>query len=145
MSLIKAKENKGVSGLFPEFFSTDFFSDDFFGRSMTKWVPAVNIKENSTAFVVELSAPGFSKEDFKIEISGEDLTIEASRDEEKNESGERFTRKEFMTSSFIRSFRLPQNVKTDHVDAKYENGILKLVLPKREETMQFGPKQVKIS
>jgi HSP20 family protein len=112
---------------------------------MTKWLRALNINEISTAFVVELATPGFSSEDFHIEISGEDLTIEARKDEAKIEYVGRFMRTEFVTASFARKLRLPQHLRTDEVDAKYENGILKLVLPKREETMQFGPKQVKIS
>ncbi len=145
MSIIKSKQNTNVPSLFSDFFSTDFFNEDVFNRPMTKWVPAVNIKENSAKYFVELSAPGLSKEDFKVEINDDVLSIEANKEEEVSESNERYTRKEFHTTSFIRSFRLPESIKTDKIDAKYENGILKLVLPKREESKIVGPKMVKIS
>jgi HSP20 family protein len=145
MSLIKSKENTGVPTLFSDFFSTDFFNDDFFSQPISRWVPAVNIRESANQFNVELSAPGMVKEDFEVEVIDEVLSIRAKKEEEKNEGNERYTRKEFRTTSFQRSFRLPQTVISDAIDAKYENGILKLVIPKREETKMFGPKQVKIS
>jgi HSP20 family protein len=145
MSLIKSKESSTVPGLFSDFFSTDFFNDEFFNRPVTRSVPAANVKETPAQFQVEVSAPGMTKDDFKIEIHDDVLNIEGTKEEEKNETNERYTRKEFRTTSFVRSFRLPQNVVADKIDAKYENGILKLVLPKREETKTIGPKQVKIS
>jgi HSP20 family protein len=108
-------------------------------------LPATNIKETPTAFQVELSAPGMSKDDFNIEVHGDVLNIEGKKEEENEEANERYTRKEFRTTSFVRSFRLPQNVVADSIDGKYENGILTLALPKREEAKTIGPKQVKIS
>lgn len=146
MSLIKkSKENLGIPSLFSDFFSTDFFSDDHFNRAITRSVPAANVKETPASFEVELSAPGMKKEDFKVEIHEDVLSIECNKEEENEEVNERYTRKEFRTTSFMRSFRLPQNTVSDKIDAKYENGILKLVIPKREETKTIGPKQVKIS
>jgi HSP20 family protein len=145
MSIIKSKDATAVPSLFSDFFSTDFFNDDFFQRPVTKWLPAANVKESPSAFQVELSAPGMAKEDFKIEVHDDVLNIEGNKEEEKEEANERYTRKEFRTTSFVRSFRLPQNIVSDKIDAKYENGILKLVLPKREEAKTIGPKQVKIS
>jgi HSP20 family protein len=145
MSIIKSKETSGVPSLFSDFFSADFFNDDFFHRPVTKWLPATNIKETPTAFQVELSAPGMSKDDFNIEVHGDVLNIEGKKEEENEEANERYTRKEFRTTSFVRSFRLPQNVVADSIDGKYENGILTLALPKREEAKTIGPKQVKIS
>jgi HSP20 family protein len=145
MSNIRTKETSGIPSLFSDFFSTDFFNDDFFNRPVTKMIPAANVKETPADFVVELSAPGLKKEDFKIEVHDDVLNIESTKEEEKNEVNERYTRKEFRTSSFVRSFRMPQNIVSEQIDAKYENGILKLVLPKREETKTIGPKQVKIS
>lgn len=145
MSLIKLKEENQKPSLFSDFFSTDFFNDDAFNREITKWVPATNIKENSSNYTVELSAPGMSKSDFKIEVKENVLSVEGNQKEQHEEKNERYTRKEFRTTSFIRSFRMPNEVNADKIDAKYENGILKLVLPKREDAKTVGPKEVKIS
>lgn len=145
MSIVKSKENTAIPSLFSDFFGGDFFNDDFFNRPVTKWIPAVNVKENGVSFIVEMSAPGYNKEDFKVELQDDVLSIEAKKEEEKSDENERYTRKEFRTTSFARSFRLPKSVKSDGIDAKYENGILKLVVPKREEAKTIGPKQVKIS
>lgn len=145
MSIIKSKETSSVPSLFSDFFSTDFFNDDFFQRPVTKWLPAANIKETPAEFKVELSAPGMKKEDFKIEVHDDVLNIEGNTEEEKEENNERYTRKEFKKTSFVRSFRLPQNIISDKIDGKYENGILKLVLPKRDEAKAIGPKKVNIS
>ncbi len=73
------------------------------------------------------------------------LTIEANKEEEKKDENERYMRHEFRSTSFSRAFRLPQHVVTDKVDAKYENGVLKIVLPKKEEAKQLGSKEVKVS
>lgn len=145
MTLVMSKGNNNVPHQFSDFFGSDVFHDDFFNQPVLKWLPAVNIRESQSQFLVELSAPGLTKSDFKVEVNEDVLSIEANKEEEKSEKNERYTRKEFLTSSFMRSFRLPQSIKEDAIDAKYENGILKLVLPKREESKDFGPKQVKIS
>lgn len=117
---------------------------DFFdfngGRTITATVPAVNITEEKNKFKLTVAAPGMNKEDFKIGIEGDVLTISADT-EEKEETP---ARQEYNYSSFSRSFRLPASVVKDRVEAKYNNGILKLYLPKTEEarraygTMHIG-------
>jgi HSP20 family protein len=85
------------------------------------------------------------KDEFKVEAQEDLITIEGNHEEEVEERDEAYHRKEFKTTSFKRSFRLPQSVLTDKVDAKYAHGILKLTLPKREEAKSIGKKLIKIS
>jgi len=100
-------------------------------------IPAVNIQEKNTNFVVQLAVPGLSKENFNIEVENEILKISAevaSENEENNTENEtKFTRKEFNFSSFRRSFTLPENVNVEDVNATYNNGVLEITLPKKEE------------
>ena len=113
---------------------SDFFEDDHFFKS--PWfrgqsLPAVNIRENDNAFEVELAAPGFEKKDFDISIDDGLLTIsaESKHENEKNEGN--YTRREFGYNSFSRSFNLPPNTSEEEVQAKYEEGVLKLIIAKK--------------
>ncbi|WP_298391570.1 Hsp20/alpha crystallin family protein [Flavobacterium sp.] len=98
-------------------------------------VPAVNIKETDTSFGIELAAPGKNKEDFNIEIDHNVLTISSEMKTEKEEVEGKYTRKEFSYSSFRRAFTLPETVNTENINATYENGVLYVALPKREEAL----------
>lgn len=126
------------STLSPSFFD-DFFKpwnewfDDsrLLNRVMT--MPAVNIIENGNQYNVSLAAPGLKKEDFKIDVDGHLLTISSEKEENTEEKGEKFNRKEYSYSSFSRSFSLPEDVKPDAIDARYENGVLNIRLPRKEE------------
>ena len=94
--------------------------------------------------MVELSAPGFDKNDFKLEVKDGVLTIFGKHEAEKEVKEKNYTRKEFNYGTFQRSFSLPQEVNEEAIDAKYENGILKVALPKKEETKK-ATKEIKIS
>jgi HSP20 family protein len=96
-------------------------------------VPSVNIVENPTDFKVSLAVPGMAKEDFKIDVEEDMITISAQKEENKEEVDEKFTRREYNFSSFSRSFTMPENVKQDAIEASYVDGVLQLVLPKKEE------------
>ena len=96
-------------------------------------MPSVNITENGNHYNVSLAAPGLKKDDFKIHIDGNMLTISSEKEEKKEEKDEKYTRKEYNYSSFSRSFTLPEDVKQDGIDAKYEDGILTLKLPRKED------------
>jgi HSP20 family protein len=132
-SLIKAGE------MFPTVFD-DFFKPwnewfdqgNFWGKVMK--VPAVNVTNNKDNFMVSLAAPGLKKEDFRIDVEGNILTISSEKEETKEEKDEKYTRKEYNYSSFSRSFTLPDEVKKEKIDAVYQDGVLKLTLPKNEET-----------
>jgi HSP20 family protein len=134
MTLVKSHKKNGDS--FPSVFSDFFDNDRFFSNPWLEKVsnvPAVNINETDEEFDVELAAPGYKKTDLKVDIDDNVLTIKAEKKAEKNEESKHFTRKEFSYSSFSRSFTLPQSVNADKIDAKYNDGILKLVIPKKEE------------
>jgi HSP20 family protein len=146
MALIK-RNGTSFPSLFTDFFDTEkFFMPDFFNtKELRKWSPSVNITENDNEYRIELAAPGLAKNDFNIEIEENTLTISAEKKEEKNEDNERFTRREFSYGSFSRSFSLPEHVKADNIAGKYEDGILKLVLPKTETEKKKTRKEIKIS
>lgn len=145
MSIVKANKN---GGSFPSVFSDFFDNDRFFNNRWFENVsnmPAVNIKETDADFDVEFAAPGFKKTDFKVDIDNNVLTISAEKKDEKSEEGKRYTRKEFSYSSFSRSFTLPQSVNADKIDAKYNDGILKLNIPKKEEAKAKAKKEIKVA
>ena len=133
MSLIKSNGNKAVRSILSDFFDTDrFFSDRIFRDiSLDDWTPAVNIAENDKDFSIELSAPGFKKEDFKVSVENGILHISAETKKETEEKDKNFTRQEFRYNSFNRSFTLPENASDEKIGAKYEDGILKLSLAKK--------------
>lgn len=123
-----------------------FFKDILGGTQYNQLnVPPVNIKETDAAFALELVAPGLKKENFNIEIDKELLTISSENKTEKAEEQEgKFTRREFRTASFKRSFKLPENIKADEINAAYQDGILSITLPKKEEAPQPAKRLVEI-
>ncbi len=121
-----------MPSVFTDFFPwKDGFNEGFFGREFN--VPAVNITDEKDEFKVSLAAPGLKKEDFKIDLDGNLLRISSEKEEKKEEKEKNYTRKEYNYSSFERSFTLPEDVVKEKIEAKYEDGVLKLVLPKKEE------------
>jgi len=128
-------------------FVNDFFKpwNDWFdnGFEKTLSVPAVNITENNGQYNVSVAAPGMKKEDFKIDLEGDLLTISAEKEETKEDKDKQYNRREYNYSSFSRSFTLPEEVKRDKIEAKYEDGVLKLVLPK-SETAKVAAKSITV-
>lgn len=117
----------------------EFFNDDM-GMKFNFTTPSVNVVEAPNSFKIEVAAPGMAKEDFKINIEKDVLTISAEKkventegDEDQKGKFERFIRKEFAYATFKRSFKLPENLKMENVKATYENGILCVTLPKNEQ------------
>jgi HSP20 family protein len=149
MTMLTLKPNRGrfagpaLSNLF------DVFENDFPGAFRNEFnnlvQPSVNIKDTKEAYLVEVAAPGFVKENFNVKVEDELLTISAEAQEQKLDEGEKFTRKEYTQSSFKRTFTLPKTIASDKIGAAYENGILKVTLPKLEEAKQKGSIDVKIS
>nr|WP_298999543.1 Hsp20/alpha crystallin family protein [uncultured Allomuricauda sp.] len=115
----------------------DVFGPDWFGGvdKLHTNLPAVNIRENEAGFELELAVPGAKKEDFKVEVDNEVLTISSEGKTENVETKENFTRKEFSYTAFKRAFTLPETIDGSKIDAIYEDGILKLALPKKEEAL----------
>jgi HSP20 family protein len=125
----------------------ELFKDLLGGTQYThKTVPPVNIRETEQSFSVELMAPGMKKEDFNIELDNYLLTISAEvKTENTTEESGKFTRREFSFSSFKRSFTLPETVKEDEINASYEDGILKITLPKKEEALPKAKRLIEVS
>jgi HSP20 family protein len=145
MSLVRFSNQ--IPTLFDRFFEGDLFdwSNRNFSETNTT-LPSVNIRENADAFEVELAAPGFSKKDFKIELSNNELIISSEKKvENETKDGEKFTKREFSYQSFCRSFTLPNIVNSDKIGAKYENGILRISIPKIEEAKPKPLKQISIT
>ncbi len=123
----------------------DWNSSNFSDTNTT--LPAVNIKEDNDQFMIEVAVPGMKKDDFKVDFDNGRLTISSEKQHEDVEKeGEKVTRREFSYQSFQRSFTIPENmVDAEKISAKYENGILHLKLPKREEIKPKPAKQIAIS
>ncbi|MFV0141217.1 MULTISPECIES: Hsp20/alpha crystallin family protein [Empedobacter] len=107
--------------------------------------PAVNIKENEDSFEILLAAPGLNKEDFSIEIDENILKISSEFKQNEEVKDEKFSRREFNFSSFKRAFTLPETINEDKIEASYVNGILQLVLPKKEEALPKEKRSIQIS
>ena len=143
MTLIKRHNGYGFPTNFEDFFKTDFFG----GTEMLKpQIPTVNIKENDTDFTVELAAPGLKKEDFNIEVDKNIITIssEQKHDNQANDNSIKYTKREFSYQSFKRAFTLPDTVADDQIKANYENGILTIALPKKEEALPKAKRLIEI-
>ena len=120
----------------------EWFDGGKWGRKLD--IPAVNITENKDQYLVSLAAPGLKKDDFKIDLDGNMLTISSEKEESKEEKDKTFTRQEYNYSSFSRSFTLPDEVNQEKIDAKYEDGVLKISLPRREDSKKTITKQIAI-
>lgn len=112
--------------------------DDFFNNIPARTnfggtLPAVNVKETEDDYLVELAVPGLKKEDFKVEINEGVLTIAAERKTENEEKKEGYTRREFSYTNFTRRFTLPETADENNISASYNDGILAINLPKKEE------------
>ncbi len=142
MTLVKHSNPRIINDLFDEVlkgFPTTWGSDNF----THKVTPAVNIHETKEGYQLELNAAGLNKEDFKIQAENDLLTISYEKKEETEQREAKTIRKEFSHESFKRSFSLDEKINVDGIQAKYENGVLKLYLPKKEEIKVF-PKEIAI-
>ncbi len=128
---------------FPALFN-EFFGEPALAK-FNKNLPSANIKETEDNFGIELVAPGFKKEAFKVEVHERNLTISAEEKTESEEKTETFLRKEYSFGSFTRSFRLPNTVDSDKIEASYEDGVLHLTIPKKEEAKPKEPKLISIN
>ncbi len=109
-------------------------------------LPAINIRETESSYELELAAPGYKKEDFKVNIENGLLSIKAEIKEEREETSEQYSRKEFSYRSFERAFALPDSVNEDAIQGKYDNGVLCISLPKlNREELPEPKKTVNIS
>ncbi len=134
-----SKATERMPSLFNDFFKPwNEWLDNGGLWSRVSNTPAVNITEEKDDYLVSLAAPGLKKDDFKIDVEGNTLTISSEKEEKKEEKEAKYTRKEYSYSSFERSFTLPDEVNKDKIEARYEDGLLKLILPKREEAKKMS-------
>ena len=144
MTLVKVNNNghRSLSSFVDEFFQglpAGLGRDD----NSYGFFPPVNIHETADAYHLELSAPGRSKEDFKISVDNGQLAVSFEKKEEAKNEEYKTIRKEFSFKSFKRSFNLDERVDANGIQAKYENGVLKLLLPKKQEVKEAA-KQINI-
>ena len=118
----------GINDVFESIFNDTFFNDRMIAR-----VPAVNISETENNYHVELAAPGLKKEDFKLNLEQNNLTISVEQTAEQNDQRKNYTKREYSYSSFVRSFTLPEGADHNNINATYTDGILKVDIAKREE------------
>ena len=132
MSLIKWNPESSFFPTLTNWFD-DFLPDNGFKPAVKGIsIPAVNVTESKDAFKLKVAAPGFKKEDFKLEVQNGYLIISGESSEEKEDKNETFTRREYAYNTFSRSFGLPENVEGEEISAEYADGVLKVVLPKKK-------------
>lgn len=148
MTLVRRNQD-----IFPSFSS---LFDDFFSSELGDWrrnnfsltnttLPKVNIREDDKEFSVDVAAPGMEKKDFNISVEDNLLTISSEKKENKEEKNDKYTKREFCYQSFQRSFTLPDAANSEKIKARYENGILHLEIPKREEARPKPARIINIS
>jgi HSP20 family protein len=150
---LTVRKNGGFPSLFSDFFGNDpFFGKDLLGLESDLLpsrlginLPTANITETAKEYKLELAAPGLERKDFNVQIENGMLTISAEKEEEKKEKEGEYSRREYSFNSFSRSFTLPEDVKEGNVDAKYENGVLKVMLPKMKETPAMPARKIAVS
>ena len=139
MTLIKA----GFPGFknFPGFFDENWLQTNF---TNNEWLPAVNIVDTAKGYEIDVAAPGFKKNDFTISVENDMLIIKGKSEFEKEELKKTYTRKEFSSKSFERTFTLPENVEASKIKAKYVDGVLQIGLTKNMKAIK-PKKQIMIS
>ncbi len=146
------KRNGNLQHHFPQLFD-DFFNRDIFNWGLTNYsdtnttIPAVNMKETPENYEVEVAAPGMNKKDLNVQLEGNILTISSEKEWQQGQQDEvRYASREFSYQSFSRTFTLQKDVvDTEKIQATYENGVLHLVIPKKEEAKQKGLRRIEIS
>ncbi len=146
------RKNGNYVNQFPTFF------DDFLNRDIFNWgsqnfsntnstIPAVNIKETNDEYVVEVAAPGMTKKDFSVQLVGNNLTITSQKENEvMNDENVKYRSREFSYQSFLRTFTLQNDVvDTENIQAKYEDGLLHFLIPKKEHAKQKQPRLIEIA
>ncbi|MEI8052635.1 MAG: Hsp20/alpha crystallin family protein [Bacteroidota bacterium] len=135
-----------LPNVFDDFFKpwNEWFDTSSTLMNRTLTVPAVNITETKEEYKLSFAIPGMRKDDFEIGVDGNMLTVSCEKEESKEEKEHRFTRKEYNYSSFSRNFSLPEEVSKDKIQASYTDGVLTLMLPKKEEAKKLAAKSIMV-
>ena len=139
-----AKVSERMPTVFEDLFKpwNEWFDGGLWGKTMN--IPAVNIIEHKDEYQVSLAVPGMKKDDFKIDVDGNMLTISSEKEDTKEEKEKKFTRKEYNYSSFSRSFTLPEEINKEKIEAKYEDGVLRIALPRKQEAKKPAAKHIAV-
>ncbi len=140
--LPRLKSFSSLPSLVDEFFGKDLLSDFNFQTGVS--MPSVNILETNEEFKLEVAAPGLSKDDFKIDLHNNVLTISSEKEVKNETQDEKILRREFSYSSFRRSFTLPTSVNVESIKAAHKEGILVISIPKKEEAKEKPVRQITI-
>ena len=146
MTLIKFKNDRLNNPSFNDIFA-DFFNREvptFFRPLVNQTLPAVNVAESADGFRLEMALPGWNEQDVTLNLEGNLLSISGQHESKQNQDGEQYTRREFSRSSFSRTFTLPESVDGERIAADFENGMLVINVPKRDEAKKKGPKTIQI-
>jgi HSP20 family protein len=135
-SLVKRVES--LPSLFEDFFKPWNEFPGFNGWARSATIPAVNIVDTPESYELSLAVPGLKKSDIQIDVEGDMITISSEKEESREDKESKYTRKEYSYSSFSRSFTLPQAVNREKIDAVYQDGVLKVTLPKKEEVKKLA-------
>jgi HSP20 family protein len=134
MTLVKFNngQRNAVNPWFNDVFES-IFNDSFVNERFVSKVPAVNIAETENEFHIELAAPGLKKEDFKINLDKNVLSVSTEKKSENVDESKKYSKREYSYSSFVRSFTLPESADAGKIEAEYTDGVLKLNVSKKEE------------
>lgn len=129
------------------------FVDEFFGKDLPVFMnlengttsPSVNIIESKEDFKIDLAAPGLEKDDFRINLHNNVLTISCEKENKVEENKEKYMRREFSYTQFNRAFSLPQTANSESINATYKNGVLSIVIPKKEEAKEKPSREIAIA
>jgi HSP20 family protein len=131
-----------VDELFNNFFRNDYH-EDYVKNCSAK--PATNVFETEKEFKIEVLLPGFAKENLQLNVHNNLLTIKVEKEQEEKSEEYKYAHREFDAVNFEKQYRLPKSVDTDKISAKFENGVLNVELPKKEEALEKAPLEIKIS
>ncbi|MDB5153176.1 MAG: Hsp20/alpha crystallin family protein [Mucilaginibacter sp.] len=144
MTLVKF--NNGQKNVVNPWFSDVFDSlinDSILNERLVTKTPAVNIAETENEFHIELAVPGLKKEDIKINLEKNVLSVSAEKKAENVEEGKKYSKREYSYNSFVRSFTLPESADYARINAEYVDGVLKLNVAKKEEA-KFQSREIAV-
>ena len=141
------RQNAFLPSLLEDFFNRDWADSTLANGNYSATLPAVNVRETNDDYIIEVAAPGMKRDEFKVELDNNVMTISSTREEkQEDQANGEYTRREFNYQSFQRSFTLPENkVEGEKISARYMDGILHITVPKKDEAKVKPVKQISIS
>ncbi len=138
-----AKYNRFYVPAYMDDFFNDAVSNRYYGKGYASR-PAVNIVEENDEYRIDIAAAGLARDDFKIKIEDDVITVSSEKEESSNEENRNYTRREFNYGNFSRSFRLNEMIDQEKIRAEHRDGVLSVYLPRKEEAVKPGPRSIEI-